>query len=299
MKTYDVIIIGGSYAGLAAALALGRLEQHTLIIDDERPCNRYAREAHNVLAHDGDIPATLIGTAKSQLATYPTIYYLNDRVQTATPASEGLIVKTVRKKAFRTKKLVLATGIVDQLPETPGFIDCWGKSVLDCPYCHGYAYRKQKTVVLAEGKEAVRLLSLVRNLTEDITVVAPDHRSFSSAQRNKLKRKGVNIIEKHIESFAHTNGQVSRILFRDQSSIAANVVYATLPFAFPDNLPEQLGCQLTKQGYIKVNKFQQTTVPHVYACGDNSNFLRSITSAIYAGHKTGMSINKELSILAF
>src|SRR5690606_24019090 len=134
---YDVIIIGGSYAGLSAAMALGRSRRTVLIIDEGRPCNRQTPHAHNLITHDGDAPADIARRAKEQVLAYPTVRFIRDKALSAAGADGAFDVGTASDHAYRAKKLLLATGVRDLTPPIPGFAECWGISVLHCPYCHG------------------------------------------------------------------------------------------------------------------------------------------------------------------
>src|SRR4051794_24570054 len=137
-KQYDVIIVGGSYAGLAAGMALGRALRKVLIIDSGNPCNKQTPYSHNFLTNDGKTPEEIAHLAKQQVSMYSTVEFLNALATTGEKVENGFEVKVQSDEQFTTKKLVLATGIKDVTPDIPGFAECWGISVLHCPYCHGY-----------------------------------------------------------------------------------------------------------------------------------------------------------------
>lgn len=299
MEKYDVIIIGGSYAGLSAAMALGRFSQKTLIIDGGDPCNIQASEAHNFLAHEGNSPRAIAESARHQLRRYERVDWLDDHAIEIRKTEGGFITGTKNGLSAYAKKILLATGIEDILPDIPGFSACWGRSIIDCPYCHGFEYRNRTTAILASGKEAFRLFSLVKNLTSDIIIIPTGEDHLSNAQLKKINKAGGRIMNNEIDNIQHEHGQIQAINFRDGSRCSVDALYAMLPFRQKSDLYQQLGCSLTEHGYIKVNKLQKTSVRNVFACGDNSNYLRSISSAVYAGTKAGMTINKELCLQNF
>lgn len=294
-KYFDVIIIGGSYAGLSAAMALGRSLREVLIIDGASPCNQQTPYSHNFLTQDGKTPKEIAQKAKEQVLKYPTIEFLEDYVISAVKTDKGFTVKTENNQDFTGKKLLFATGIKDQLPEIKGFSQCWGISVVHCPYCHGYEIRNHKTAIIANGEKAFHLTPLVNNLSGDITLITSGKADFTEEQSVKFQKHSIKIIEKEIEEIEHENGYMKNILFRDGSKTAFDAAYAVIPFTQHSEIPVALGCELTDTGHIKIDGLQKTTVEGVYACGDNTNLMRSVANAVYSGNLTGALINKDLT----
>src|SRR5689334_3705559 len=142
---FDVIIIGGSYAGLATAMALGRALRNVLVIDGGNPCNKQTPHSHNFLTNDGKTPKEIASLAKQQVRMYSTVSFLDGFATAGLKTTSGFEVQTQAGEVFTSKKLVFATGIRDVMPSIPGFAESWGISVLHCPYCHGYEVRHQKT----------------------------------------------------------------------------------------------------------------------------------------------------------
>lgn len=288
---FDVIIIGGSYAGLSAAMALGRSLRQVLIIDSGLPCNRFTTHAHNFITHDGTAPAEIARQARQDVERYDSIYFQEGLAVGGTKTEAGFEIKTQDNEVFLAKKLIFATGIRDILPEIPGLAECWGKTVVHCPYCHGYEFRQQKTGIIAVGKRAFHLASLVNNLTGDLTIFTSGKADLEDAQLAKLNSRGIKLEDAKISNIEHENGQVKYVVFKDGSKAAFDALYAAIPFAQHSEIPVSLGCELTEQGYLKVNNFQQTTIDGVYACGDNSSMMRSVASAVYSGNLTGAMVN--------
>lgn len=297
--TFDTIVIGGSYAGLSAAMALGRSRRRVLVIDSGLPCNRQTPRSHNFLTHDGTPPGEIATRAKHQIAQYPTITFYNGLAVSSKKTSYGFELKTEDEKSFSGKKLIFATGIRDNLPSIKGFAECWGISAIHCPYCHGYEFRDAKTGIIANGDKAFHLASLVNNLTDKLTILTTGKANFSTEQTTKLERHGIAILEQEIAAIKHDNGYLKRVIFADGTKTNFTALYAAVSFTQHCEIPEALGCELTAQGYIKIDDMHKTTVEGVFACGDNTAALRSVANAVSAGNLTGAVVNMELTKESF
>lgn len=291
---FDVIIIGGSYAGLAAGMALGRALRTVLIVDSGEPCNRQTPQSHNFLTNDGKPPKEISSLAKQQVRMYPTVNFLDAFATAAIKTENGFQIQTRSGERFAAKKLVFATGIRDILPDLPGLAACWGISVLHCPYCHGYEVRHQKTGILANGDTAFELASLLSNWTDDLTLYTNGESVLNDQQRGKLEQHKINIAEAAIERLEHKSGSIQNIIFKNGTKAPVKALYARLPFGQHSAIPETLGCELTEEGYIRIDLTQRTTVHGVYACGDNTSRMRTVANAVAMGTTAGMMVNKEL-----
>ncbi|WP_339810051.1 NAD(P)/FAD-dependent oxidoreductase [uncultured Imperialibacter sp.] len=291
---HDVIIVGGSYAGLAAGLALGRALRKVLIIDSGKPCNKQTPHSHNFLTQDGTAPAEIASIAKQQVLTYDTVSLLNDRVVNAKKLDSGFEVFVPSGESFTARKLIFATGIKDVMPEIPGFKESWGKSVLHCPYCHGYEVRGQKTGILANGDSGYEFCMLIANWTSDLTLYTNGNSTLTHEQTTSLRNHKINIVEDEILKLDQTNGYLNSIQFKTGRVEPVTALYARLPFQQHCDIPQQLGCELSEEGYIKVDAAQKTSVPGVYACGDNVTRMRTVANAVSMGTTTGLMVNKEL-----
>lgn len=294
-QNFDVIIIGGSYAGLSAAMALGRSLRSVLIIDSGLPCNRQTPHSHNFLTQDGKTPQKISTLAKQQVEKYKTVKFYKGLATIGTKTVNGFEITTDTNEKFTAKKLIIATGINDVMPDIKGFAECWGISIIHCPYCHGYEYRKQNTGILANGAKAYHLASLVNNLTDNITILTTGKADMNLEQIDKLNKHNIKIIETKISEFENKNGHLQNVVLTDGTKISFDVAYAAIPFVQHSTIPVALGCELTEHGYIKVDDFQKTTIQGVYACGDNSNRMRSVANAVYSGNLTGAVVNAELT----
>ena len=293
-REYEVIIVGGSYAGLSAAMALGRSLRSVLVIDSGNPCNIQTPHSHNFLTQDGKTPEEISLLAKQQVEKYGTVKFYNGLAASGAKTDNGFEITTDKGDKFTAKKLIFATGIKDIMPAIEGFAECWGISVIHCPYCHGYEFRKKATGIMADGARGFHLASLVNNLSDNVTLLTNSKADFDDQQIAKLQKHSIKIIETAVIKVEHVNGNIKEILFSDGTKKSFDALYASLPFKQHSEIPVSLGCELTEQGYLKVNPFQEANIAGVFACGDNTNMLRSVANAVYSGNLTGAVVNGEL-----
>ncbi|UKJ09308.1 NAD(P)/FAD-dependent oxidoreductase [Solitalea lacus] len=291
---FDVIIVGGSYSGLAAAMSLGRALRKVLIIDSGKPCNGQTPLSHNFLTQDGKIPKEITTLAKQQVAIYKTVEFLSEWATSGKKTEKGFEIETSSGDVFTSTKLIFATGIKDAMPDTKGFAECWGISVLHCPYCHGYEERSETTGILGNGEYGFEFAKLISNWTKDLTLFTNGITVLTNEQTASLQKHHIKIVEKEIGQLEHTNGKLEKIIFKDGSEKTLKAIYTRLPFVQHCPIPQQLGCELTDDGYIKIDTFQRTTIKGIYACGDNTTRMRTVANAVAMGTTTGMIVNKEL-----
>jgi thioredoxin reductase len=292
---FDVIIIGGSYAGLSAALALGRARRSVLVLDSRRPRNRFTPHAHNLLLHDGDAPTDLAARARQQVAAYPTVQLLEALGTTAEKRPDGTFaVATAAHGTFAAGRLLLATGMRDELPPVPGFAECWGKSVIHCPFCHGYEVADQPTGIWNNGDEVGHQVKMLLNWSRALTVFTNGPATFGPDVHALLKTNDIELVEKPVAELLHTSGQLTGLRLADGRTRPLPVLYARLPAHQASALPQQLGCELTEHQLIRIDESHRTTVPGVYAAGDCCSALPQLALAIAAGNLAGASLSKEL-----
>lgn len=291
---FEVIIIGGSYSGLSAAMSLGRSLRNVLVIDSGLPCNRQTPHSHNFITQDGEEPAVISAKAKVQVNFYDTVQFYSGLAVSATKTENGFTIETASGKIFTSKKLLFATGVKDLLPEIAGFAECWGISIIHCPYCHGYEVKTAKTAVVANGDMGFEYVKMISNWTKDLRLITNGRSTLTPVQTDTLKKHKIEIIEEEISAVVHTNGNIEQIIFKNQSKIKVKALYFKSPFEQHCSLPESLGCELTEQGLLKVDGFQKTTIPGVFASGDCHIQARSVAMAVSSGSLAGAMINKEL-----
>ena len=293
-KQFDVIIVGGSYSGLAAGMALGRSLRNVLIIDAGDPCNKQTPHSHNFLTNDGKTPKEIASLAKQQISMYSGVSFLKAFATTGTKTQNGFDVQTGTGETFTSRKLIFATGIKDIMPGIPGFAESWGISVLHCPYCHGYEVRHQKTGILANGDAGYELSSLISNWTNDLTLYTNGKSTLSDEQRAKLQKHKINVVESEVDQLENEKGYIRNIVFKSDAKEQVKALYSRLPFIQHSSIPQTLGCELTQDGYVKIDPAQKTSVHGVYACGDNTTRMRTVANAVSMGTTTGLMVNREL-----
>ena len=291
---FDVIVVGGSYSGLAAAMALGRALKTVLVIDSGLPCNRQTPHSHNFLTQDGSTPKEITANAKKQIRQYDTVAFLDDIATKGNKVQNGFEILTASGRTFFGVKLIFATGIRDILPDIEGLSACWGISALHCPYCHGYEVRNERTGIIGNREQAFELASLISNWTEDLTLFTNGISTLTSQQELELQHHRIRIVKKEIEYLDHSSGFVQNIVFKDQSKEPVKAIYLRPPFEQHSDIPEMMGCELTEDRYLKIDAFQETTVPGVYAVGDNASRLRTVANAVSMGTAAGIIVSRKM-----
>ncbi|AXG75012.1 NAD(P)/FAD-dependent oxidoreductase [Flavobacterium arcticum] len=295
---YEVIIVGGSYAGLSAAMALGRASRKTLIIDSGKPCNRKTPHSHNFITHDGETPAAIAKKAKDQVLKYPTVQFVNDKAIDVKRIENGFIITTENNNAYQSKKILFATGVYDIMPNIDGFSECWGISVIHCPYCHGYEVKGQKTAILANGDVAYHYSMLLQQWTKDMTILTNGKAEFNDEQLTKLKNNNISIIESTVAQLIHKQGQLECVVFSDGTSHNFPVMYARPEFKQHCDITEKMNL-LNDTGFINVDEMHHTGAEGLYAAGDCTTPMRSVATAVASGMKAGAVINNDMALETF
>lgn len=291
---YEVIIIGGSYAGLSAAMTLGRSLRTVLIIDSGTPCNRNSPRAHNLIGFDNETPEAIAYKAREQVLKYHTVTLLNARAKAVSGRDNEFEVTTYNGIAFLGKKVLLATGITDIMPDIPGFGDCWGKTVIHCPYCHAYEIASKKIGILAHGEAGFEMSRLMRQWSKSISLLTNDNEPFTFEEMKRLKDKDIPVFPKAIAEIRHSNGQIACVAFADGTTEDFEALYARAGVRQSTMIPIDMGCELDAHGFVLVDDFQRTNIPGLFAAGDNTTAMRSIARAVAAGNTAGICINHEL-----
>lgn len=303
MRSVDSVIVGGSYGGLSAALCLGRCLRDTVVIDEGLPCNRFSPHSQNFLTRDGFAPAEIALIAKQQiLDKYKTVAFQNDRVISIQKKLDGydgtsypFEVRTASGTNLESKTLIFASGVTDVFPkDIPGFEECWGTTVIHCPYCHGFEFNSKPTAVFMDKERAMHMLPLVRNLTPDVKVVSTD--TFEKEELDLFEKNGVQLMASPVKEIQHEDGHITAVLLEDGTSLEVKAMYAGIPFELnaKNLILDDVGCELDEHGFIKVDGMQMTTVDGVYAVGDATTMFRSVANAVNGGNKAGVVVNMGL-----
>lgn len=292
-STFDVIIIGGSNAGLSAGLAFGRSLRRVLIIDGGKPCNAQTPHSHNFLTQDGSTPREIATLAKSQVLRYPTITFLDGEATHVTTTGNLFQVTTADGQRFEGRKILLATGISDKLPAIAGIKESWGISVLHCPYCHGYEVAGRRLGVLVNGEMAYDFSKMIHHWSKDMTLFTNGPSTLLPEQQADLKKWGIPIVEQEVTALEGKEGYIREVVLNDGSRIALDAIFTRAPFEQPA-IVRQLGVDFTEMNFIRVDEFGKTSIEGVFAAGDNASPMRSVSNAVAMGTKAAAFMNRLL-----
>jgi thioredoxin reductase len=289
---HDVIIIGGSYAGMAAALQLLRARKSVLVIDAGQRRNRFAAHSHGFLGQDGADPAAIALQARRQLEAYATLTWIEDRATGMTGGIDAFSVPTAAGQAYTGRRILFASGVADQLPLVEGLAERWGKSVFHCPYCHGYELGGGKIGIVATGPLSLHQAELLTEWGE-VTLLANGVIEPDDAALTTLTRHGVRIEHNpilRIESDAE-------VLLADGRRLVFAGLF-TAPRCTPASpLAAEAGCALeeTPMGVqIRVDTMNRSSVPGIFACGDTARMPHSVSLAVGDGAMAGIQVHRSL-----
>lgn len=293
---YDVIVVGGSFAGLSAAQALARARRRVLVIDGGQPRNRFAAAAHNIFGHDGTPPAQLFAHGRAELLRYPTVAHRAAQAVAAVADGDGFDITLDDGDTCRARRLILATGVRDTLPDVPGLDARWGATVLHCPYCHGYEVADRALGVLANHPGAAHHALLLPDWGPT-TYFTQGRFPPDAETAAKLAARGVVVEHSPIVGLSGEAPALDGVRLADGRHLAIDALF-TIPESRPTSpLAVQLGCAFDDAplgAHVRVDALKQTTVPGVYAAGDAASAMHSATGAIAAGVLAGVGAHQSL-----
>ncbi|EPF1231674.1 pyridine nucleotide-disulfide oxidoreductase [Enterobacter cloacae] len=287
----DVIIIGGSFAGLAAALQLGRARRKVTVLDTGRQRNRFAARSHGVLGHDHKPPQDILAEARQQLARYPTIKLVNARAESVSGTIDDFCVVTDDNESLRARRLILSYGVADQMPDIPGFAESWGTSIIPCPYCDGFEVADQHWGLIWSGVQSHNQVRLFHDWTNRLTVFGNGH-DISPDIRADLATRQVPLIDGRITEIEPHGSHSATIRIESGPDVSVDILFAhprTRPSA---SLHDALGLATvnTPTGIaLKTDERRETSMPGIYAAGDLANpGIPSVTTAAWQGTMAGI-----------
>jgi thioredoxin reductase len=298
MKTFDAVIVGGGPGGLAAALALGRGRASALLIDGGTPRNARAHAVHTFVTRDGTPPADFRAIAREQLRAYPSIE-LRDAIvsridRLATAADDGAAFGVhAGAETVRARRVLLTTGVRDELPAIPGLAGLWGRTVFQCPYCHGWELRDRPWGVLASSEMMAAFASLVTNWASHVTAFT-NGASLSPEAIEKLCEDGITIVEEPIARL-HGRGEAITSVELTSGRLVSCEAFAMRPAQRPVDLVTQLGLELDETGFVRIQlPSRESSVPGIHVAGDATTMMQSAIIAAAEGTIAATMMNHVL-----
>ena len=289
MKDYDVVVVGGGAAGLSAALVLVRARRTVAVVDAGGPRNAPAAHMHGFLSRDGMSPRDLLAAGRSEVAGYGGTL-IDDTVVGVEP---GFHVRLASGPPLRARRILVATGLRDELPDVPGVRERWGRDLLHCPYCHGWEVRDQPLGVLGGTPEAVQHALLVRQWSPDVTLF-PHTDVLSPEQREQLTARGIQVVEGTVARLVIDNDHLQGVELGDGTVIARGAVFVRPRFVPNAGLLAALGCAVDENGWVVHDPVGRTTVAGVWVAGNTADPRAQVITAAGQGSAAAIALNADL-----
>lgn len=299
MEVLDAVVVGGSFAGLSAAMQLARARRRILLVDAGQPRNRFAHASHGFLGQDGRAPADIVRTGRGQVLAYPTAAFREDEAVAAGREDDAFTLDLASGDTVRARRLVLATGLVDELPDLPGLRERWGRTVLHCPYCHGYEVADGRLGVLATEAMSVHKALLIPDWSADVTLFTGGAFEPTEEHRAMLATRGVRIDTRPVDALVGEAPALSGLRMADGETVPLDALFATSRTRMASPLAEQLGCAFDDGPFgpvIRTDARKETTVPFVFAAGDAARSMHNATFASADGVMAGASAHQSLAL---
>jgi thioredoxin reductase len=292
---WDCIVVGAGPAGLNAALVLGRARRRVLVLDDAQPRNYATHEMHGVLGHDGLDPADLRARGRAELAGYG-VEVVSAEVQ------EGEVVDgVVRLGSARgvdvARTVLLATGMLDEVPDIPGFAEVWGTSAHTCPYCDGFEHRDERIAVLGSGPRGEHLAVLLRQWSRHVVLLSNGPHDLHADQLARVHALGIPVIQTPVAALeGDDDGRLRRVRLDDSETLERDALFFYVGWRLRNEVARTLGCELREDGSIAVDSEQATSVDRVYAAGNCADPRALVPVAAGSGVAAAVAINVRLSL---
>ena len=289
-NTYDVVVVGGGAAGLSAALVLGRARRRVAVVDSGRPRNAPAAHMQGFLSRDGMPPADFLAAGRLELAGYG-VELIADQVAAI---EAGFAVRLAGGRVLTARRVLVSTGVRDELPDVPGVRERWGRDLLHCPYCHGWEVRDQPLGVLGTVPGSVQHAQLVRQWSDDVVFFAHTY-ELTATEQAELEARGVQVVPHEVARLVVEDDRLVGVELLDGRVIARTAV-----FIRPSNIPHDdgllagLGCELDAAGYVTVDGSGRTTNPGVWAAGNVVDPRAQVITAAGAGSAAAIALNADL-----
>lgn len=291
---YDVIIVGGGPAGLSAALILGRCRRRVLVCDAGSPRNAASHGLHGFLTRDGVAPAELLRIGREQLRPYDSVEFREGEVTDAKRVDGRFDVTLSDGTSLHSRKLLLATGVVDRVPEIEGFAAFYGRSVFHCPYCDGWEVRDQPLAIYGRGEHGLGLALELTAWSDDLVLCTDGPTELSAEDLERLSRQGIKFIGERIARLEGTDGLLERILLANGEAIARRALFFSTGQHQRSPLAAKLGCEFTSKGSVWTGTYEATNIRGLYAAGDATRLMQLAIVAAAEGAEAAFAINTTL-----
>jgi thioredoxin reductase len=291
---FDVVIVGGGPAGLSAALNLGRARKRALLCDDGPRRNAVAELIRGFVTQDGTPPAEFRRIGREQLARYPNVEARDVRVEEIRGERGAFDVRLATGDRLQARRILLCTGMLDELPDIEGFRALWGRSIFQCPYCHGWEAQNLSFGFLAPTVEALEFALLLRGWSKDVVVLTDAQYAVSPETQTRLAESGVNLEQRRITQLAAKDGRLERVHFESGAPLRLEVLFARPPQR-QTSVVQSLELALDSAGFVRVDEQRCTSIPGIYAGGDLVTPMQSATFAASTGVHAAVMLNHELT----
>lgn len=291
----DVIIVGAGPAGLSAALILGRCRRSVIVFDTGVPRNAASQALHGYLTRDGISPRELLRIGRAELAQYNTVAIRDAEVVSAECQRDARFGVTLASgERITSRKLLLATGVVDNLPEIDGFRECYGRSVFHCPYCDGWEVRDQPIAIYGQGERGVGLSLELTAWSRDLVLCTNGPAGIDDEGRARLTKNGIAVREDRIARLQADEGRLESVTFVDGSRVPRRALFFTTGQNQRSGLLGQLGCEFNDKGTVRTGKYETTHLRGLYVAGDASRAVQWVVVAAAEGAEAAYAINTDL-----
>ncbi|KAA9340170.1 NAD(P)/FAD-dependent oxidoreductase [Adhaeribacter soli] len=290
---YDVIIVGGGPAGLSAAMVLGRCRRKVALFDTGKPRNRWSESMNGFITRDGINPGNFIKLGRKELGKYGVEVHEREIVE-VDYSSEGFKAVDAKGNEYRSKKLLLATGLKDRLPDLPGIEEMYGKSVHHCPYCDGWESRDKPIAAYGRMRNGFGLSLSLKTWSNDVMLFTDGTNKLTDPEISELERNGVQLNTKKIKRLEGENGRLQQIVLADGTSEHREAMFFSTGTEQQSRLGELLGCEFTSKGVVKTRKLQMTNIKGLFVAGDSARDVQLVIVAAAEGTKAAVAINMEL-----
>ncbi|HUS09078.1 MAG TPA: NAD(P)/FAD-dependent oxidoreductase [Pyrinomonadaceae bacterium] len=291
---FDVIIVGAGPAGLSAALVLGRCRRRVLVCDSRRPRNAASHGLHGFLTRDGIEPSEFLRIARDQLRQYETVELRDAEVIEARRLENTFEITLRDGERLTSRRLLLSTGVIDELPQIQGLPAFYGTSVFHCPYCDGWEMRDQPLAIYGRGEKGAGLALELLLWSRKLVLCTDGPGDLEDKDISRLKKYNISIREDKIARLEGTEGVLERIVFANGESLAVRAMFFSTDQKQASDLAVKLGCELTDQGCVDTGDYETTKVKGLYVAGDASRFVQFVIVAAGEGAQAAVAINKEL-----